>query len=89
MSFTTVKAEPKHGEASCRRCGARIYKAPWKKNPQKTVTVDERSGPYVLEEQADGTLLAVWAGPSAGYAYHYNADMQCASDEDVEDANEV
>lgn len=89
VRFKTRKAEPQIGEGVCRRCSAAVYRLPSKKNPEKIVTVDERIGPYVLEEQDDGSVVAVWAGPEAGYAYHYNREMTCASDEDIADANDV
>jgi hypothetical protein len=87
--FNITKPQPSSGAATCQRCGREIYRAPSKKNPDRTVTVDARSGPYVLEEQDDGTVLAAWRGPSAGYAYHYNNSFACVSDAEVEEANDI
>jgi len=87
--FEITKAQPTSGAATCGRCGREIYRAPSKKNPDRTVTVDTRPGPYVLEEQDDGTILAAWKGPSAGYAYHYNSALACADDAEVEEANDI
>ena len=75
-------AEPRCGQFTCRRCGREVFRARSKKS-EKLVTIDGRVGPYVLEEQADGTVLAAHYGPEDGYAYHYNEDKQCASDEEV------
>jgi hypothetical protein len=33
--------------------------------------------------------LAAWSGPSAGYAYHYNGGLSCASDAEAEEANDI
>jgi hypothetical protein len=89
MAFVITKPQPRFGHSVCKRCGRAIYRAPSKRNPDKTITTDERTGVYVLEEQPDGTVLAVWEGPSAGYAYHYNEDGMCASDEEAAEANDV
>jgi hypothetical protein len=86
MDFQITKAQPALGKALCPRCGATIYRAISKKNSDKIVTVDGRTGPYNLEQQEDGTVLAVWVGPNGKYAYHYNHDFLCASDEDAEEA---
>jgi hypothetical protein len=88
--FKIERAQPTSGEATCQRCGMKIYRATSKKNLDRTVTVDSRPGPYVLEEQSDGTILAAWRGPSAGYAYHYNSTtFACADDSEVKEANDV
>ena len=79
---------PKYGEAACPRCRRKIYRAPSKKR-QKLVTVDERPGVYSLEEAEDGTIVAAWTGPGSGYAYHYNLDGLCASDEEAAEANDI
>jgi len=89
MPFEPRKPQPKFGEAQCPRCGRRVYRAPSKKCPEKTIVVDERAGPYEIEEQDDGSIFAVWAGPYGRFAYHYNGDYACATDAEAEEANDI
>ena len=89
MTFTIVKVQPELGEGHCVRCGGTVFRARSWKNPEKIITVDHRDGPFVLEEDDSGDILAKWIGPHAGYAFHFNSDWSCATDDDVDDANNV
>ena len=66
-------------ERVCIQCGVEILICETKAGA--TIVLDERPGPYRLEEDDKGRVRAVHRSATDGYAFHFGADGFCAKPE--------
>jgi hypothetical protein len=67
-------------ETVCNQCGLEIVICETKSGA--TIVLDERPGPYRLEDDGTGRVRAVHRHASDGYAFHFGADGSCVKPED-------
>jgi hypothetical protein len=78
-----VTEPPKYGgllERVCNQCEVEILICETKAGA--TIVLDERPGPYRLEDEGKGRIRAVHRSVTNGYSFHFGPDGSCVKPED-------